>query len=225
METFTGRKAERQFVLHGECFIVASYREKIPAIFRGIFETFHGVLNVYVFIYFFIFCIIYLFIFLFLFLFFLLSFFREPLTFCGTRVGKHWLERVDWNKRTGSRCQGNTVYVSTCLRASTSNSVFLSNRVALHDSNSEHILESINIIFEFSGDVETMRVVGGSCLVTRNQMAVSLFLMVWSKRSLVSLVAFLLMLLFCRFGPSYCPTFFLQTLFIFGIYTQWLIVV
>lgn len=48
-------------------------------------------------------------------------------------------------------------------------------RVALLDSNTDRFLESINVIFEFSGDVETVRAVGGSCLVTRNQMAVGLF--------------------------------------------------
>jgi hypothetical protein len=68
--------------------------------------------------------------------------------------------------------------IRTRLQASTSNSVSLSNRVALHDYNTDHVLESINVVFEFSGDVEIVRVVGGICLVTRNQMAVSLFLMV-----------------------------------------------
>jgi hypothetical protein len=65
-----------------------------------------------------------------------------------------------------------------CLQTSTSNSVSLSNLVALHDSNTEHVFERINIIFELSGDVETLRVVGGSYLFTRNEVAVSLFLMV-----------------------------------------------
>ena len=37
--------------------------------------------------------------------------------------------------------------IYTCLHASTSNSVSLSNRAALHDSDTEHVLESINIIF------------------------------------------------------------------------------
>jgi hypothetical protein len=65
--------------------------------------------------------------------------------------------------------------IRTCLQASTSNSVSLSNRVAHHDYNTEHVLENINMIFEFSGGVETVRAVGGSCLVMRNQMAVGLF--------------------------------------------------
>jgi hypothetical protein len=133
METFTGQKTKRQLVTARS---VASYRKKFAAIFLGIFETFRGVLKCL--------CI------------YSTGYFRgtpDVLRNPGweTLTWTRRLERAYWKQV--SREYG----TCTCLQASTSNSVSLSNRVALHHSNTEHVLGSINIIFKFSGDVKTGR--------------------------------------------------------------------
>ena len=91
--------------------------------------------------------------------------------------------------------------IRTCLQTLTGNAVSLSIHVAFHDSSIGHILESINVIFEFNDDGESMRVEAGSCLVTGFKGQRVCFLMFCRKSSSVAPVAFLRLLLLCRVGP------------------------